>query len=82
MNIFVTQLTYLPLFRRFELVSTDGIVGNIERMVLRRYLGIEPALDDERVSLPPDYVNFWDQETINIPGYSPTDVTCKTMATS
>ncbi len=60
------------------LVSTLLVVRDVERVVGGRAVGIVAALDHERVRLAPDHVNLRDQETIDVPGNAPANMTSNT----
>ena len=46
-------------------------------MVSRGGVGVVTALNYKCVGLTPNHIDFGDQQTIDIPGNSPTNVTCK-----
>lgn len=57
------------------IVSTNRVVGDIEGVVARRGVGIAAALNYKRVLLAPDHVDLRDQQSVDEPRYTPTDVT-------
>ena len=67
--------TYSSLLGRLVLITTDGIVGDIEGMIARGRLGIVTALDDEGVLLASDDVDLRDEKAVYVPGDAPADVT-------
>ena len=74
-QLFVSFSPYLsPLFCRLELVSTLGIIRDVERMVGCRAAIVLAALDDEGVGLAPDHGHLGDEEAVDVPRDAPADM--------
>lgn len=67
--------TYRFLLGRFMLVTAHWVVRDIERMITRRCLRIQTTFYDESIFLAPHHINLGYQQSVDVPGDSPADVT-------
>jgi hypothetical protein len=58
------------------LISTNGVIGNVEGMEPSRNLWVVPTFYYKRVAFASDYIDLRDQQSINIPGDAPANVAC------
>lgn len=66
---------YLSLRFRLVLVTADWVVGDVERMILGWRVWVVATFDHKRVSFASNEINFGYQESVDVPGNSPSDVT-------
>lgn len=69
-----SKLVYLLLVRTLVDISSHGVVGDVEGVVLGRDAGVQPALHHKRVGLAAHHVDLRDEKTIDVVGYAPANV--------
>lgn len=66
---------YLSLSFRLMFISPDWIIRNVKRMVFGRRVWVVSTLNDKRVGFVSNNVDFRNQQTVDEPWNSPTDMT-------
>jgi hypothetical protein len=72
------KLSHLsPLRFVLELVASLGVVGDVERVVGGRGVGVVAALNDKRVGLAANDVDLGNHEAVDVPRDAPAHVAWK-----